>query len=85
MKRIYIPLTLFFVVLHGCGQDEIQYIELNESSPTSSYTVSPAKTEKSIVLALGAMTTPKRGYRYYKELSQYLEEKLGTVDNQWQT
>ncbi len=68
---------VFIISLLGCGgQEDTQYIELDNSQPLLPVTKKKTKTEGQIVLALGATTTPKQAYGYYQQLIRHLEEKI---------
>ena len=67
--------AVFAVALWGCDRHESQVVSLERRTVLHSH--SSVSSVKPLRLGMGAMITPKKGYVYYLQLKQYLEERLG--------
>ena len=58
----------------GCSRSDTPEVSLEKKVPLAS--LSTEKKGTPLRIGMGAMITPKEGYIYYKQLKDYLEEKL---------
>jgi phosphonate transport system substrate-binding protein len=79
-----VRLTLFYVFLvmvlaggsvAGCSRQDIQNVSLQKKTVLQQH--SSANKRRMLRIGLGAMITPKEGFKYYHLLSHYLEKKTG--------
>ncbi|WP_459941966.1 substrate-binding domain-containing protein [Deferrisoma palaeochoriense] len=71
--RLLIPLLLF---LAACSGGDEPFVDLSARPAAEAPAEEPAR-EPALRIALGSMITPKEGFRYYRELAEYLGGKLG--------
>lgn len=72
MLRRLVMLCLLLGLI-GCQRDEPQQVRLNERTAT---TPEPAADARGLTVCVGAMITPQAGYGYYRELIDYLSQRL---------
>ncbi|MBI5729996.1 MAG: phosphate/phosphite/phosphonate ABC transporter substrate-binding protein [Ignavibacteriales bacterium] len=73
-------LTLFFVGCQKEKEQEIKTIDINLAKPNSAEETVNSNPDslKKMKIAIGAMTSPKETFTYYKDLIKYISEKIGT-------
>jgi phosphonate transport system substrate-binding protein len=62
-------------LMHGCGRDHAR-IKVIDIKKTEVESVTARHTAKPIRIAVGAVLTPKEGFGYYRQLLDYIGEKL---------
>ncbi|GFE58237.1 phosphate/phosphite/phosphonate ABC transporter substrate-binding protein [Geobacter sp. AOG1] len=66
---------LSIVTLIGCSDKNVQEVRLEQQHILKR--ASSASVRTPLRLGMGAMITPKEGYVYYRQLKDYLEDKVG--------
>ena len=68
-------IVIFMAIISGCGQGEPRKISLEKREAAA---VRQVKTdEKHLRVAIGGMITPKEGFAYYRQLLDYVGDKMG--------
>jgi phosphonate transport system substrate-binding protein len=74
MTRIFRLVILAMLLgLCSCQRDEPQQVRLNERAAIAP---EPAANSKGLTVCVGAMITPQAGYVYYRQLIDYLSQRL---------